>query len=374
MPAAQLRGTIQTDILKEYIAQKEWIFPPEPSMRLVVDMIEYCTRELPQFHPVSISGYHIREAGSNAPQELAFTLADGFAYVEACMERGLDVDDFAPRLSFFFNAHLDFFEEIAKYRAARRIWARELRERYGARNPRSWLMRFHAQTAGVSLTAQQPLVNVVRTALEAMAAVLGGTQSLHTNSFDEALALPTEDAVRLALRTQQVIAHETGVVNTIDPLGGSYYVEELTNRLEAEAYDYFRRIRELGGVVAAIKENFFQREIADASFRYQTEVERGERVIVGVNRHVLEEEVPLDILHIDPSLEQKQIDRVQALRARRDSGPVEAALARLRQEAAREGVNLMPVIVEAARANVTMGEMCDALREVWGVWRETPVF
>jgi len=369
-----LRGTIQTDILKEYIAQKEWIFPPEPSMRLVVDMIEYCTRELPQFHPVSISGYHIREAGSNAPQELAFTLADGFAYVEACMERGLDVDDFAPRLSFFFNAHLDFFEEIAKYRAARRIWARELRERYGARNPRSWLMRFHAQTAGVSLTAQQPLVNVVRTALEAMAAVLGGTQSLHTNSFDEALALPTEDAVRLALRTQQVIAHETGVVNTIDPLGGSYYVEELTNRLEAEAYDYFRRIRELGGVVAAIKENFFQREIADASFRYQTEVERGERVIVGVNRHVLEEEVPLDILHIDPSLEQKQIDRVQALRARRDSGPVEAALARLRQEAAREGVNLMPVIVEAARANVTMGEMCDALREVWGVWRETPVF
>jgi len=369
-----LRGTIQTDILKEYIAQKEWIFPPEPSMRLVVDMIEYCTRELPQFHPVSISGYHIREAGSNAPQELAFTLADGFAYVEACIERGLDVDDFAPRLSFFFNAHLDFFEEIAKYRAARRIWARELRERYGARNPRSWLMRFHTQTAGVSLTAQQPQVNIVRTALEAMAAVLGGTQSLHTNSFDEALALPTEDAVRLALRTQQVIAHETGVVNTIDPLGGSYYVEELTNRLEAEAYDYFERIRELGGVVPAIKENFFQREIADASFRYQSEVERGERVIVGVNRHVLEEEVPLDILRIDPALEQKQIDRVQATRARRDSGPVETALTRLRAEAARDGVNLMPVIVEAARANVTMGEMCDALREVWGVWRETPVF
>jgi len=369
-----LRGTIQTDILKEYIAQKEWIFPPEPSMRLVVDMIEYCTRELPQFHPVSISGYHIREAGSNAPQELAFTLADGFAYVEACIERGLDVDDFAPRLSFFFNAHLDFFEEIAKYRAARRIWARELRERYGARNPRSWLMRFHTQTAGVSLTAQQPQVNIVRTALEAMAAVLGGTQSLHTNSFDEALALPTEDAVRLALRTQQVIAHETGVVNTIDPLGGSYYVEELTNRLEAEAYDYFERIRELGGVVPAIKENFFQREIADASFRYQSEVERGERVIVGVNRHVLEEEVPLDILRIDPALEQKQIDRVQATRARRDSGPVETALTRLRAEAACDGVNLMPVIVEAARANVTMGEMCDALREVWGVWRETPVF
>src|SRR3712207_3366040 len=277
----RLRGTIQTDILKEYIAQKEWMFPPEPSMRLVVDMIEFCAREMPLWHPISISGYHIREAGSNAVQELAFTLADGFAYVEACVERGLDVDDFAPRLSFFFNAHLDFFEEIAKYRAARRIWARELRDRYGARNPRSWLLRFHTQTAGVSLTAQQPEVNIVRTALEALAAVLGGTQSLHTNSFDEALALPTEHAVKLALRTQQVIAHETGVVSTIDPLGGSYYVEELTNRLEAEAYDYFDRINRLGGTVAAIKDNFFQREIADASFRYQSEVESGERIVVG---------------------------------------------------------------------------------------------
>jgi methylmalonyl-CoA mutase, N-terminal domain len=370
----RLRGTIQTDILKEYIAQKEFIFPPEPSMRLVVDMIEFCAEEMPLWHPVSISGYHIREAGSTAAQELAFTLADGFAYVEACMARGLDVDDFAPRLSFFFNAHLDFFEEIAKYRAARRIWAKEMRERYGARNPRSWLMRFHTQTAGVSLTAQQPEVNIIRTALEALAAVLGGTQSLHTNSFDEALALPTEHAVRLALRTQQVIAHETGVVNTIDPLGGSYYVEDLTNRLEAEAYDYFDRIRQLGGVVAAIKENFFQREIADASFRYQSEVEQKQRFVVGVNRYEVTEEQPLEILKIDPSLERKQIQRVQALRARRDSPTIESALSRLKEDAAHDDRNLMPPIVEAARAYVTMGEMCDALREVWGVWRETPVF
>jgi methylmalonyl-CoA mutase N-terminal domain/subunit len=370
----RLRGTIQTDILKEYIAQKEWIFPPEPSLRLVVDMIEFCAREMPLWHPVSISGYHIREAGSNAAQELAFTLADGFAYVEACLERGLDVDDFAPRLSFFFNAHLDFFEEIAKYRAARRIWARELRDRFGAKNPRSWLMRFHTQTAGVSLTAQQPEVNIVRTALEALAAVLGGTQSLHTNSFDEALALPTENAVRLALRTQQVIAHETGVVNTIDPLGGSWYLEDLTNRLEAEAYDYFDRIEKLGGVVAAIKDNFFQREIAEASFRYQAEVEARERVIVGVNRYELEGEPELEILRIDPALEEKQVGRVQELRARRDTAAVEAALTALKQGAARADVNLMPLIVDAARAYVTMGEMCDSLREVWGVWRETPVF
>ncbi|HEU5211750.1 MAG TPA: methylmalonyl-CoA mutase family protein [Gaiellaceae bacterium] len=373
VPRSQLRGTIQTDILKEYIAQKEWIFPPEPSMRLVVDMVEFCAREMPRWHPVSISGYHIREAGSNAVQELAFTLADGFAYVEACIDRGLDVDDFAPRLSFFFNAHLDFFEEIAKYRAARRIWARELRETYGAKNPRSWLMRFHTQTAGVSLTAQQPEVNIVRTALEALAAVLGGTQSLHTNSFDEALALPTEDAVRIALRTQQVIAHETGVVNTIDPLGGSYHVEELTNRLEAGAYEYFARIRELGGVVAAIKENFFQREIAEASFRYQSEVEARQRVIVGVNRYEAADEAPLEILRIDPALERKQIERVQGLRARRDSGAVERALAKLREGAARDA-SLMPLIVDASRAYVTMGEMCEALREVWGIWRETPVF
>src|SRR5687767_15055913 len=371
VPRSELRGTVQTDILKEYIAQKEWIFPPEPSMRLVVDMIEFCAEEMPRWHPVSISGYHIREAGSNAQQELAFTLANGFAYVDAAIERGLNVDDFAPRLSFFFNAHLDFFEEIAKYRAARRIWARELRERYGARNPRSWLMRFHTQTAGVSLTAQQPEVNIVRTALEALGAVLGGTQSLHTNSFDEALALPTEHAVRIALRTQQVIAHETGVVNTIDPLGGSWYLEDLTNRLEKEAYDYFERIDQLGGVIPAIKENFFQREIADASFRYQAEVEAKQRIIVGVNRYGAKEEPQIELLRVDPALEEKQIERVRAVRARRDSGQVESALAGIKEAAAVEHRNLMPPIIEASRAYVTMGEMCDALRAVWGVWRET---
>jgi methylmalonyl-CoA mutase N-terminal domain/subunit len=374
VPRAELRGTIQTDILKEYIAQKEWIFPPEPSMRLIVDMVEFCSAELPRWHPISISGYHIREAGSTAAQELAFTLADGFAYVDACVERGLDVDEFAPRLSFFFNAHLDFFEEIAKYRAARRIWARELRGRYGAKDPRSWLMRFHTQTAGVSLTAQQPEVNLIRTAIEALAAVLGGTQSLHTNSFDEALALPTEHAVRLALRTQQVIAHETGVVNTIDPLGGSYYLEELTNRLEAEAYEYFERIGQLGGVIPAIKENFFQREIAEASFRYQHEVEQRQRIVVGVNRYQLAEEPELELLKVDPALEDQQIARVRAVRARRESAAVESRLAALKEGAARDGVNLMPLILDASRDYVTMGEMCDALREVWGVWRETPVF
>src|SRR6059058_1197310 len=361
----RLRGTVQTDILKEYIAQKEWIFPPEPSMRLVVDMIEWCSERLPLMHPVSISGYHIREAGSNAAQELAFTLADGFAYVEACIERGLDVDSFAPRLSFFFNAHLDFFEEIAKYRAARRIWARQMREKYGAQDPRSWLMRFHTQTAGVSLTAQQPEVNLIRTAIEALAAVLGGTQSLHTNSFDEALALPTEHAVRLALRTQQVIAHETGVVNTADPLGGSYYLEQLTSELERQAYDYFDQIDELGGVIPAIEQNFQQREIAEASFRYQAEVERGERVIVGVNRYRLDEEQQIELLRIDPALETKQIERVQKVRAERDSAAAEAAIARLKEDAAVEGRNLMEPIMDASRAYVTMGEMCDALREVW---------
>src|SRR6187431_1288676 len=367
VPRAELRGTIQTDILKEYIAQKEWIFPPQPSMRLVVDMIEFCAQEMPRWHPISISGYHIREAGSNAVQELAFTLADGFAYVEAAVERGLNVDDFAPRLSFFFNAHLDFFEEIAKYRAARRIWARELRETYGAKNPRSWLMRFHTQTAGVSLTAQQPEVNIVRTALEALAAVLGGTQSLHTNSFDEALALPTEDAARIALRTQQVIAHESGAVNSIDPLGGSYHVERLTNEIEAQAYEYFDRIDDLGGVIAAIKENFFQREIAEAAYRYQSEVESGKRVIVGVNRYVSGGEEPIELLKIDPALEQKQIDRLASVKAGRDSAQVESRLTALKDAASRDGVNLMPPIIEASRDYVTLGEMCDGLREVWGV-------
>ena len=374
VPRSELRGTVQTDILKEYIAQKEWIFPPEPSLRLVTDMVEWCTRELPRMHPISISGYHIREAGSTAAQELAFTLANGFTYVQWAIERGLDVDEFAPRLSFFFNAHMDFFEEIAKYRAARRIWARELRDRFGARDERSLRLRFHTQTAGVSLTAQQPEVNIVRTALEALAAVLGGTQSLHTNSYDEALALPTEEAVRLALRTQQVIAHETGVVNTADPLGGAYFLEALTNELERQAYDYFERIEELGGVVGAIEQNFFQREIAEASFRFQQEVERDERVIVGVNRFVADEEAQPPLLKIDPALERKQVARVQALRARRDARGVETALARLKADAATTERNLLPPIVEAARADVTMGEMCDALREVWGVWRETPVF
>src|SRR3954468_23185611 len=370
----RLRGTVQTDILKEYIAQKEWIFPPEPSMRLVVDMVEGGTQHMPLMHPASISGYHIREAGSNAAQELAFTLSNGFALVEACIERGLDVDSFAPRLSFFFNAHLDFFEEIAKYRAARRIWARQMREKYGAQDPRSWLMRFHTQTAGVSLTAQQPEVNLIRTAIEALAAVLGGTQSLHTNSFDEALALPTEHAVRLALRTQQVIAHEVGVVNTADPLGGSYYLEQLTSELERQAYEYFDQIEQLGGVIPAIEQNFQQREIAEASYRYQAEVERGERVVVGVNRYEQEEEQPIELLRIDPALEQKQIERVQTVRERRDTAAADAALARLKEDAGHDDRNLMEPIMDASRAYVTMGEMCDALREVWGTWRETPVF
>jgi methylmalonyl-CoA mutase N-terminal domain/subunit len=374
VPPEALGGTIQTDILKEYIAQKEWCFPIEPAMRLVTDMVEWCAERMPRWHPISISGYHIREAGSTAQQELAFTLKDGFTYVEWALERGLDVDAFAPRLSFFFNAHIDFFEEIAKYRAARRIWAREMRDTYGARREESLRMRFHTQTAGVSLTAQQPLVNIVRTAIEALAGVLGGTQSLHTNSYDEALALPTEEAVRLALRTQQVIAHETGVVNSIDPLGGSYFVEQLTNELERQAYEYFERIDELGGVVAAIKENFFQREIAVASFRYQHEVEQKQRIVVGVNRYELEDEQPLDILRIDPVLEGEQVERVQSLRVRRDADAAGSALARLKEDAAHADRNLMPPIVEAARAYVTMGEMCDALRDVWGIWRETPVF
>jgi methylmalonyl-CoA mutase N-terminal domain/subunit len=374
VPRERLRGTIQTDILKEYIAQKEFIFPPGPSMRLVTDMVEFCAREMPLWHPISISGYHIREAGSTAAQELAFTLKDGFTYVEWALERGLEVDAFAPRLSFFFNAHLDFFEEIAKYRAARRIWARELRDTYGARDERSLLMRFHTQTAGVSLTWQQPLVNVARTAVEALAAVLGGTQSLHTNSYDEALALPTEDAVRLALRTQQVIAHETGVVNTIDPLGGSYHVEALTNRLEAEAYDMFRRIDALGGMVAAIEQNMPQREIAEAAFRYQQEVESEQRVVVGVNRYRTSGEEEVNILRIDPDLERKQIERLTAFKARRDSAAVEARLAELAEAASRPDRNLMPVIVDSVRDGVTLGEICDTWRHTWGIWREQPVF
>jgi methylmalonyl-CoA mutase N-terminal domain/subunit len=372
IPLSSLGGTIQTDILKEFIAQKEWMYPPEPSLGLVVDMIEWCCDEMPRWHPVSISGYHIREAGATAAQELAFTLADGFTYVEACIERGLPVDLFAPRLSFFFNAHLDFFEEIAKYRAARRIWARELRERFGAREERSLLMRFHAQTAGVSLTAQQPEVNVVRTTVEALAAVLGGCQSLHTNSFDEAMALPTEAAATLALRTQQVLAHEVGVTSTPDPLGGSWYVEALTDRLEREAYEIFKRIDDIGGVIAAIDAGYFQRELADSAFRYQQQVESGERVIVGVNRYVADGDEP-ELLHVDPIVEQRQIARLQAVRARRDSAAVEASLARLREDA-EAGRNVMPALVECSDVYASLGEMCNVLRVVWGVYRETPVF
>jgi methylmalonyl-CoA mutase N-terminal domain/subunit len=368
-----LAGTIQTDILKEYIAQKEWCFPIDPAMRLVTDMIEYCSLKMPRWHPVSISGYHIREAGSTAQQELAFTLKDGFTYVEQALERGLDIDAFAPRLSFFFNAHIDFFEEIAKYRAARRIWARELRDTYGARDERSLLMRFHTQTAGVSLTAQQPLNNIVRTALEALSGVLGGTQSLHTNSYDEALALPTEEAVRVAVRTQQIIAHETGVTNTIDPLGGAYFIEALTDKLEASAYDYFRRIDELGGMVDAIKQNFPQREIADASFRYQEEVDRGERIVVGVNRYESVGDADLEILRIPPELERKQVGRVEAVRAGRDSAAVEGALSELRGAAAADR-NLMDPLLDCARAHCTEGEIVESLQAVFGSYTETPVF
>jgi methylmalonyl-CoA mutase, N-terminal domain len=373
VPPERLAGTIQTDILKEYIAQKEWCFPIEPAMRLVTDMIEFCARRMPRWHPVSISGYHIREAGSTAQQELAFTLKDGFTYVERALERGLDVDEFAPRLSFFFNAHIDFFEEIAKYRAARRIWARELRDSYGARDERSLLMRFHTQTAGVSLTAQQPLNNVVRTATEALSAVLGGTQSLHTNSFDEALALPTEEAVRVALRTQQILAHETGVANTIDPLGGSYFVEALTDRMEESAYAYFAKIDELGGMVAAIEQNYPQREIAEASFRLQEEIERGRRIIVGVNRYEQHDERQLEILRIPVELERKQIGRVQAVRSGRDAAAAEAALTELRESAAA-GRNLMDPLLDCARTRCTEGEIVESLQRVFGTYTETPVF
>jgi methylmalonyl-CoA mutase, N-terminal domain len=374
VPADQLSGTIQADILKEYIAQKEWCFPIDPAMRLLGDMIEWCSGHMPRWHPVSISGYHIREAGSTAAQELAFTLKDGLTYVEQAVERGLDVDDFAPRLSFFFNAQIDFFEEIARYRAARRIWAHELRDTFGAKNPRSWLMRFHTQTAGVSLTAQQPLNNIVRTAIEALAGVLGGTQSLHTNSYDEALALPTEEAVRIALRTQQIIAHETGVANTIDPLGGAYFVEALTDELERQAYRYFQTIDELGGMVAAVKQNYPQREIADASFDLQNEIDAGRRIVVGVNAYRQHDEVPLDILRIDPDLERKQIGRVQAVRARREGEAVQSALDALKETAAREDANLMPGLLDAARAHATEGEIVEALQQVWGDYTETPVF
>ena len=372
--AERLSGTIQADILKEYIAQKEWCFPIDPAMRLCGDMIEWCTRHMPRWHPISISGYHIREAGSTAQQELAFTLADGLTYVRQAVERGLDVDDFAPRLSFFFNAQIDFFEEIAKYRAARRIWAREMRETFGAKNPRSWQMRFHAQTAGVSLTAQQPLNNIVRTTIEALAGVLGGTQSLHTNSYDEALALPTEEAVRIALRTQQMIAHETGVAATADPLGGSYYVEALTDEMERRCYEYLAKIDELGGMVQAVKRNYPQREIADAAFTLQQEIDAGERVVVGVNRYVQDGEEPIPTLRVDPALESKQLDRLRSSRARRDGAEVERTLAALREAASHSERNLMDPLLDCARVRASEGEIVESLQQVFGDYRETPVF
>lgn len=374
VPSEALRGTLQNDLLKEYIAQKTWIFPPKPSMRIITDIMAYCAEHVPQWNTISISGYHIREAGSTALQELAFTLADGFAYVEAGIAAGMDVDEFAPRLSHFFNSHLDFFEEVAKFRAARRIWATDMREKYGAKNPKSWLMRFHTQTAGCSLTAQQPFNNVVRTALEGLAAVMGGTQSLHTNSMDETLALPSEEAVHVALRTQQVIAFESGVANVIDPLGGSYYVEALTNKMEKGCREYFDQIEKLGGVIPAIEKGFFQREIARAAFRYQREIEEKKRIVVGVNDYVDEgEEIKIDLLRIGPEVERRQKKVLSDVRRDRDDAGVTAALAGLR--AAAEGTdNLMPHFVDCCRVYATEGEMIGVLREVFGEYREPPIY
>jgi len=369
VPWTKLRGTLQNDILKEYQAQKEWIFPPEPSMRLVVDTFEFGSKQVPQWNTISISGYHIREAGATAGQELAFTLANGMEYVRWGMDRGLKVDEFAPRLSFFFNAHNDLFEELAKYRAARRIWAREMRDTFGAKNPRSWLLRFHAQTAGVSLTAQQPEVNIVRTTVQALAAVLGGTQSLHTNAYDEAYQVPNETAARIALRTQQILAHESGVANTVDPLGGSYFLEALTDELEEEAYRYFDRIQELGGVIPAIRKGFFQQEIANSAYRYQREVEDKERIIVGVNDFVVDEQSDVEPLKVTEASLKAQVDRLRKLRRTRDARKHSQALDRLRKACEAED-NTMPLILEAVRAKATLGEICDVMREAFGVWEE----
>jgi methylmalonyl-CoA mutase, N-terminal domain len=369
VPVRELGGTIQNDILKEYIAQKEYIFPPRPSMRLVTDTVEFGTQNMPRWNTISISGYHIREAGSTAAQELAFTLADGLEYVRWALERGLDVDAFAPRLSYFFNCHNDFLEEIAKFRASRRIWAREMRETFGAENPRSWWMRFHTQTAGCSLTAQQPEINVVRVAIQALAAVLGGTQSLHTNSLDEALALPSERAVTIALRTQQIIAHESGVTNTVDPLGGSYAIEALTDRMERDVYDYFEQIETLGGVIPAIETGFFQQEIADAAYQYQREIDEGRRVVVGVNEFESDEPIKVPLLKMDPRGYERHIARLEQVRAERDNGAVGQALDRLRI-AAQGTENTMPYILDAVRAYATLQEMMDVFREVFGVYRE----
>jgi methylmalonyl-CoA mutase N-terminal domain/subunit len=372
-PTDQLRGTIQNDILKEYIAQKSWIFPPEPSMKLIIDTIEYCTKFVPQWYTISISGYHIREAGSTAVQELAFTLADGFAYVEAAMERGLDVDDFAPRLSFFFNSHNNFFEEICKYRAARRIWAKRMKNKYGAKKKESMRLRFHTQTAGVSLTAQEPENNIARVTLQGLAAVLGGTQSLHTNSFDEALCLPTERAAKIALRTQQIIAQESGVADTVDPLAGSYYVEWLTNKMEEEAEAYFDKIEALGGVIPAIKANFFQKEIANASYQYQREIEKKDRIIVGVNDFQLREPCATPLLKIDEKVAKKQIEILHSVKAQRNNALVQEKLEDLKR-AAKGTENLMPYIMDAIREYASIGEVMAALKEVFGEYREDSIF
>ncbi|MBI5807682.1 MAG: methylmalonyl-CoA mutase family protein [Ignavibacteriales bacterium] len=370
----KLRGTLQNDILKEYIAQKEFIFPPRPSMRIITDMIEYTTNEVPQWNPVSVSGYHIREAGSTAVQELAYTLADGFAYIEACLERGMDIDSFAPRISFFFNSHLDFFEEIAKFRAARRIYAKRMKEKYGAKNPRSWWLRFHTQTAGCTLTAQQPENNIVRTAYQALAAVLGGTQSLHTNSMDETLALPSEKAVKIALRTQQLLAYETGVINTVDPLGGSYFVESLTNKMEEQANQIFDEIDSLGGVINAIEAGYFQKEIADSAYRYQKELEKKEKFIVGVNEFVEEnEKIDIPILQISPEVEAKQKQRLAELKQSRNQDAVRESLKEI-SDAAQDGKNLMPVFVKAANNYVTLGEMVSELKKHFGIYEESVIF
>jgi methylmalonyl-CoA mutase N-terminal domain/subunit len=372
VPRRKLAGTLQNDILKEFIAQKEFIYPPEPSMRLVVDTIEFGTREMPKWNTISISGYHIREAGSTAVQELAFTLADGFEYVRWCQERGLDVDEFAPRLSFFFNCHNDFFEEVAKFRAARRIWAREMKERFGAKNERSWWLRFHTQTAGVSLTAQQPEVNLIRTTIQALAAVMGGTQSLHTNSMDEALALPSEKAARLALRTQQVIAHESGAANTVDPLGGSFFVESLTKETEADAYAYFHKIEDMGGVIPAIESGYLQREIADSAFQYQREIDNRERVIVGVNEYVMDDPIEVPILEMDPQGEQRHLERLNRIRRERDNREAARSLKAL-ESVCRNGENVMPYLLDAVNAYCTLGEMCDVMRGVFGLYQEDAV-
>ncbi len=372
--AEKLGGTVQADMLKEFIAQKEWICPPRPSVRICVDMIEWCARNMPKWNSISISGYHIREAGATAVQELAFTIADGIGYVEECLKRGMDVDDFASRLSFFWDVHNEFFEEVAKFRAARRMWATLMRDRFGAKNARSWHLRAHAQTAGVSLTAQQPLNNVARVALQALAAVLGGTQSLHTNSMDETLALPTEEAVTVALRTQQILAHETGVSNIVDPLGGSYFLEALTDRVEAEAWRYIRRIEEMGGIITSVEKGFPQREIADSAYRFQREVEEERRVIVGINRFAAaEEDVSIPVLTIDPEIERNQVERVRAVRATRDAKAHGAAIGALR-DACLSSRNLVPFVLDAVRAQATLGEICDVFREAYGVYREPALF